>query len=157
MLLALDRTISHPITLPIEHGHFAEVSSESEALRLGSPGGSLTPMYTVPMDSAFTDPELRDWLNWADDESKVPAFVRTVAKAALIACSPDYELLRPVLVELKRRYPEAAARVQEPGRDFTKFLNEEGWGALVRKLNLLPTDSMAEVIQKVSARHAEQG
>jgi len=32
-------------------------------------------------------------------------FVRTVAEATLIACSPDYELLRPVLLELKRRYP----------------------------------------------------
>jgi hypothetical protein len=32
-------------------------------------------------------------------------FVRTVAKAALMACSPDYVLLRPVLVELKQRHP----------------------------------------------------
>jgi hypothetical protein len=30
-------------------------------------------------------------------------FVRTVAEAVLIASSPDYELLRPVLLELKRR------------------------------------------------------
>jgi hypothetical protein len=36
----------------------------------------------------------------------MPTFVRTVAEAALIACSPDYVLLRPVLVELKRRYQE---------------------------------------------------
>jgi hypothetical protein len=33
-------------------------------------------------------------------------FVRTVAEAALIACIPDYVLLRPVLVELKRRHPQ---------------------------------------------------
>jgi hypothetical protein len=32
--------------------------------------------------------------------------VRRVAEAALIACSSDYALLRPVLIELKRRYPE---------------------------------------------------
>jgi len=32
-------------------------------------------------------------------------FVRTVAEAAFMACAPDYILLRPVLVELKRRYP----------------------------------------------------
>jgi hypothetical protein len=32
--------------------------------------------------------------------------VRTVAEAALIACSPDYILMRSVLVGLKRRYPE---------------------------------------------------
>jgi len=37
-------------------------------------------------------------------------FVRTVAEAALLACIPDYELLRPMLLELKRRHPE-----REPG------------------------------------------
>jgi hypothetical protein len=42
-----DRIISHPMILLIEHGHFAEVSSGSEAFRLGSPGGSLTAMYIV--------------------------------------------------------------------------------------------------------------
>jgi len=30
--------------------------------------------------------------------------VRRVADAACLACTPDYELLRPVLLELKRRY-----------------------------------------------------
>ena len=105
-VVAHDRAISHPIILLIEHGHFAEVSSESEALRLSSPRGSLTPMYTVPMDSAFTDPGLRDWLRWASESANTPMFVRTVAKAALIACSPDYLLLRPVLLELNRRVPQ---------------------------------------------------
>jgi hypothetical protein len=38
-------------------------------------------------------------------------FVRTVAEAARMACSPDYVLLRPVLLELKRRHPEP-----EPGK-----------------------------------------
>ena len=84
-------------------GHFAEVSSESEALRLSSLGGSLTPMYTVPMASAVIDPELRDWLRWASESGNTPMFVRSVAEAALVACTPDYVLLRPVLVELKRR------------------------------------------------------
>jgi hypothetical protein len=58
------------------------------------------------MDSANTDPELRDWLRWASEEGNAPAFVRTVAQAALIACSTDYELLRPVMLELKRRHPD---------------------------------------------------
>jgi hypothetical protein len=58
------------------------------------------------MDSANTDPELRDWLRWASESAKTPVFVRTVAEAALVACLPDYALLRPVLVELKRQYPE---------------------------------------------------
>jgi len=58
------------------------------------------------MDSANTDLEMRGWLRWAAEGGNTPVFVRTVANAVLIACSPDYALLRPVLVELKRRYPE---------------------------------------------------
>jgi hypothetical protein len=57
------------------------------------------------MISAYTDPELRDWLRWASESGRTPRFVRTVAEAALVACIPDYVLLRPVLLELKRRYP----------------------------------------------------
>jgi len=60
----------------------------------------------IMMLSANTDPELLHWVRWASESSEVPAFMRQVVEAALIACSPDYELLRPVLVELKRRYPE---------------------------------------------------
>jgi hypothetical protein len=58
------------------------------------------------MDSANTDPKLRSWLGWAAEGGNTPMFVRTVADAALIACIQEYELLRPVLIELKRRYPE---------------------------------------------------
>jgi hypothetical protein len=39
------------------------------------------------------------------EEGTAPAFVRKISEAALIACSPDYELLRPVLLELRRRNP----------------------------------------------------
>jgi hypothetical protein len=41
-VVGLDRIISHPMILLIEHGHIAEVSSGSEAFRLRPPGGSLT-------------------------------------------------------------------------------------------------------------------
>jgi len=58
------------------------------------------------MDSASTDPELRDWLRWVSKGGTTPMFVSKVADAASAACIPDYELLRPVLLELKRRYPE---------------------------------------------------
>ena len=58
------------------------------------------------MVAANTDPELRDWLRWAAESGNTPMFVSMVAQAALIACSPDYQLLRPVLLDLKRRYPE---------------------------------------------------
>ena len=58
------------------------------------------------MDSAYTDPELRDWLRWASEWGNTPLFVRTVAEAARMASIPDYLLLRPVLVEMKRQHPE---------------------------------------------------
>ncbi len=59
-----------------------------------------------PGPAALGDPELRDWLHWASNRVNVPSFVRKVVEAALFACASDYVLLRPVLVELKRRYPE---------------------------------------------------
>ena len=58
------------------------------------------------MDSANTDPELRTWLRWASEQRNTPAFVHAVAEAARMACIPDYLLLCPVLLELKRRCPE---------------------------------------------------
>jgi hypothetical protein len=58
------------------------------------------------MDSPHTDPELCQWLRWASESARTPSFVRTVAEAALIVCISDYPLLRPVLLELKRQYPE---------------------------------------------------
>ena len=58
------------------------------------------------MDSAPTDPGLSQRLRWASKGGNTPRFVRMVAEAALMACKPDYILLRPVLLELKRRYPE---------------------------------------------------
>ncbi len=57
-------------------------------------------------NSAHTDPELSKWLCWASESVKVPMFVRTGAEAALLACIPDYVLLRPVLLKLKRQRPE---------------------------------------------------
>lgn len=66
------------------------------------------------MLSANTDPELHDWLRWAAEAGNTPMFVRKVAEAALIACLPDYELLRPVLMELKGRYPQPVVPAKPP-------------------------------------------
>jgi hypothetical protein len=55
--------------------------------------------------SASTDPELTDWLNWAFESGEVPSFYRTIAEAAFCADAPTYNLLRPVLMELKRQRP----------------------------------------------------
>lgn len=62
----------------------------------------------------FADPEIRVWLRSAPDGGNNPVFVRTIAHAAQTACVPDYSLLRPVLLELKRRYPEPPSRPATP-------------------------------------------
>ncbi len=56
-------------------------------------------------DSALSDVELRDWLRWAANSGAAPIFLQTLAEAAFVACAPDYVLLRPALLELRRRYP----------------------------------------------------
>ena len=56
------------------------------------------------MPSANTDHELSQWLRRASESGSTSMFVRKVAEAALMACSSDYVLMRPVLLELKRRY-----------------------------------------------------
>ena len=58
------------------------------------------------MDCPHNDTELHRWLRWVFESRKPPYFVCTVAEAALGACMPDYLLLRPVLLELKRQHPE---------------------------------------------------
>ena len=74
-------------------------------LLLSSPQFDVCVALSVP-GSVHTDPEPSQRLPWASKRGDTPVFVRTVADAALMACSPDYVLLRPVLLELKRRYPE---------------------------------------------------
>jgi hypothetical protein len=58
--------------------------------------------------SANTDPDLSDWLRWASESHKVPMFVQTIADAAFHADLRNYELLRPLLLELKRERPRTS-------------------------------------------------
>ena len=67
------------------------------------------------MISANTDPELRLWLRWASEGGNAPAFVSKVADAACLACWPDLEMLRPVLVELNRQHPQPPPGPAAPG------------------------------------------
>jgi hypothetical protein len=55
--------------------------------------------------SPHTDPELSQWVRWASERGNTPMFALMVPEAARMDRMPDYVLLRPVLVELKRRYP----------------------------------------------------
>ena len=55
------------------------------------------------MWSVYEDAELYDWLRWADQHGS--GFLRAIAEAAFVADLKHYNLLRPVLVELKRAWP----------------------------------------------------
>lgn len=55
------------------------------------------------MISPATDGELHDWLIWADEHGS--CFLRAVVQAALIADLKHYSLLRPVLLELRKEWP----------------------------------------------------
>ncbi len=52
------------------------------------------------MDSAYADPELHDWLAWAEEHGS--NFMRALAEAALVADIKHFNLLRPVLLKLKQ-------------------------------------------------------
>jgi hypothetical protein len=56
------------------------------------------------MISPATDEELHDWLRWSDENGS--CFLKATAEAALLADLRHYNLLRPVLLELKREWQE---------------------------------------------------
>lgn len=56
------------------------------------------------MYSAATDDELHGWLVRSFENGS--GFLQAVAEAALVADLKNYNLLRPLLVELKKTYPE---------------------------------------------------
>jgi hypothetical protein len=56
------------------------------------------------MISPAADEELRDWLRWADENGS--NFLKATAQAGLLADLKHYDLLRPVLLELKRKWPK---------------------------------------------------
>ena len=55
-------------------------------------------------ESAYTDPELHDWLIWA--EANGTSFLQAIAEAAFVSDLKHYVLLRPTLVKLREMYPE---------------------------------------------------
>ena len=58
----------------------------------------------VEPHSASTDNELHDWLVWADEHGT--SFLHAIAEAAFASDLKHYRLLRPVLLNLKKMYPE---------------------------------------------------
>jgi len=53
----------------------------------------------MPPCSAYTDPELHDWLIWAEENGS--NFLRVIAEAAFVSDLKHYALLRPILLKLK--------------------------------------------------------
>jgi hypothetical protein len=53
-----------------------------------------------------TDVELHGWLRWAEENGST--FLKATAEAGLLADLPHYNLLRPLLLELKKEWPKAA-------------------------------------------------
>lgn len=49
------------------------------------------------------DRELLEWLAKADQEGG--GFIRSLARAALVADDFNYPVLRPVLIEMRKKYP----------------------------------------------------
>jgi len=58
---------------------------------------------SVEPHSASTDEELHDWLIWAREHS---SFLHAIAEAAFLSDLKHYRLLRPVLLSLRKMYPE---------------------------------------------------
>ena len=58
----------------------------------------------VEPHSATTDNELRDWLASAAEHGT--SFLRAIAEAAFLSDLKHYRVLRPVLLNLKKMYPE---------------------------------------------------
>jgi hypothetical protein len=56
------------------------------------------------MISPATDVGLHGWLCWAEENGS--SFLRMTAEASVIADLKHYNLLRPVLLELKDEWPE---------------------------------------------------
>jgi hypothetical protein len=58
------------------------------------------------MIAPVVDDELHNWLPWAFESGS--SFLKATAEAALIADLKHYNLLRPVLLGLKREWPQPA-------------------------------------------------
>jgi len=64
----------------------------------------------VEPHSATTDNELHDWLIWAREHST--NFLHAIVEAAFLSDLKHYRLLRPVLLNLKKMYPERTPQLE---------------------------------------------
>jgi len=68
------------------------------------------------MESASSDPELQGRLRWLGIGTGQHASVCSHGRQGRLRRLPGYDLLRPVLLELKRQYPQCGSEPNEPVR-----------------------------------------
>jgi hypothetical protein len=61
------------------------------------------PMWMGPLVANHDDPELLEWLNNA--QQRGGGFVHNLAEAGLRADPENYPVLRPLLIEMRKKYP----------------------------------------------------
>lgn len=83
--------------------HGEEMYSEFKRLNADRVKAERAPMTLGPLVAQNDDRELLEWLASARD--KAGDFVRNVAEAGLRADPENYQILRPVLIEMRRKYP----------------------------------------------------
>lgn len=93
-------------------------------------------------DSAFTDPEMRDWLRWQADNGT--GFLRALAAAAQMADCRMYAVLRPALLLIRALHSEDH---RQPDRDegVVTRLSEMRGRTIVAKIPALDENNMVLV------------
>lgn len=66
----------------------------------------------TPTVTALDDGELNEWLMQAMEDGP-GQFLPALAEAVVTACPEDYSLVRPVLLNLKRKYCSLSSREKE--------------------------------------------
>ena len=103
--LALSRPGWDALLEEIAHQlHGAEMFREFKRVNADRVRAERSPLgFAPPLVAQIDDPELLEWLAKAKEEGG--GFVSHVAHAGLVADHENYPILRPVLVEMRKKYP----------------------------------------------------
>jgi hypothetical protein len=80
-----------------------EMFAEFKRLNADRVKAERAPLGLRPLVAQSDDPELLEWLAAADRDGG--GFVHNLAHAALVADPENYPLIRPLLIEMRKKYP----------------------------------------------------
>ena len=83
--------------------HGEEMFAEFKRLNADRVKAERAPLVTGTLVAQNDDPELLEWLAKADKDAG--DFVKNVAHAGLVADPWNYPVIRPFLVEMRKKYP----------------------------------------------------